>query len=261
MLMRDHAPSMNRRADLHDTNGMSRHRKSAIAVGVLFLAGDVAGVLSVLFMSDLLKEPDYLARIAANQNRMVISALCALSMGLLLAGIPFVMYPIFRRYNEALAVGYVVFRGALETVAYIVGATSSLLLVALSRDYLKAGSPDTAQFGTLARHLKDQGSIATDMTTIRVPLLPVATHPPMACHLGARRRPVLPRRPVAQPLPRLCRVPLRTPRSTGNRACYLAYRQRFRRRAVGRIASCRSGLLLIEHVLASNQHVILDRLR
>jgi hypothetical protein len=87
-------------------------------------------------------------------------------MGLLLAGIPFVMYPIFRRYNEALAVGYVVFRGALETVAYIVGATSSLLLVALSRDYLKAGSPDTAQFGTLARHLKDQGSIATDMTTI-----------------------------------------------------------------------------------------------
>lgn len=166
MLTRDDTTIKHRRADVHDANGMSRYRKSAVGVGVLFLAGDVAGALSVLFMSDLLKEPDYLARIAANQNRMVIGALFALLMGLLLAAIPFVMYPIFRRYNEALAMGYVVFRGALETVAYIVGATSTLLLVALSRDYLKAGSPDTAQFGTLARQLKDQGSIATNMTAI-----------------------------------------------------------------------------------------------
>jgi hypothetical protein len=147
--------------------GMSPHRRTAIVVGVLFIAGDVAGVLNVAFTSGLFKEPDYLTRIAAHQNRLVIGALCGLAMGFLLAMIPVVMYPIFRRYNRPLAMGYVVFRGAIETVTYIAGAATSLLLVALSRDYVRAGSPDTPQFGTVGQLLlKAQKSISPDMTTI-----------------------------------------------------------------------------------------------
>jgi hypothetical protein len=146
---------------------MSQHRKTAIVVGALFIAGDVAGVLSVVVTSGLLEEPDYLARIAAQQNRLVIGALCVLAMGFFLAAVPLTMYPIFRKYNEALAMGYVVFRGALETVTYMALATTWLLLVALSRDYVKAGSPDAPQFGTLGGLLlRAQGSIAADMTAI-----------------------------------------------------------------------------------------------
>jgi hypothetical protein len=115
--------------------------------------------LSKVFTSDFLEGPDYLARIAAHHNRLVIGALCAIAMGLFLAVIPLVMYPILRRDNEPLAMGYVVFRGALETVAYIAGATTSLLLVALSRDYVKAGSPDAPQFGTLGRLLVSLGAL------------------------------------------------------------------------------------------------------
>jgi Domain of unknown function (DUF4386) len=149
--------------------GLSRHRKTAIIVGVLFIAADVAGVLSRVLTSGLLDGPDYLTRIAANQNRLVFGALCALAMGFLLAAIPLATYPIFRKYNEPLAMGYVVFRSALETVTYIAGATSWLLLVALSRNYVKAGSPDTPQFGTVGALLlkaQGQGSIAAHMTSI-----------------------------------------------------------------------------------------------
>jgi hypothetical protein len=54
--------------------------------------------------------------------------------GLALALVPVVFWPIGKRYNETLAVGYVVFRGAIETIFYIVTALGWLLLIALSKE-------------------------------------------------------------------------------------------------------------------------------
>jgi hypothetical protein len=49
-----------------------------------------------------------------------------------------VFWPIGKRYNETLAMGYVVFRGALEMILYIAMAIGWLLLIALNTE------PDTA---------------------------------------------------------------------------------------------------------------------
>ena len=54
--------------------------------------------------------------------------------GLALALVPVVFWPVGKRYNETLAMGYVVFRGAIETVIYIVAALGWLLLIALSTE-------------------------------------------------------------------------------------------------------------------------------
>jgi hypothetical protein len=59
------------------------------------------------------------------------------------------MFPIFKKYNEALALGYVVFRGALETVTYFGSVIIWLLLITLSQEYVKAGAPDAPYFQTL----------------------------------------------------------------------------------------------------------------
>jgi hypothetical protein len=56
-----------------------------------------------------------------------------------------VFWPVGKRYNETLAMGYVVFRGALETVLYIVGALGWLLLIALSAE------PDAGPIAGLVR--------------------------------------------------------------------------------------------------------------
>ena len=56
-------------------------------------------------------------------------------MGLALAMIPVVLYPLFRRQNHVLALGYVVFRGAIEPTAYLLMATSRLLLILFSQQY------------------------------------------------------------------------------------------------------------------------------
>jgi hypothetical protein len=112
--------------------GMSADRKAAVAIGVLFIIGTVALVLSLVVMGGLLADPAYLAQVAAQPNQVAVGAVLALLAGFALAMVPVVFWPIGRRYNETLAMGYVVFRGAIETVIYIVGALGWLLLIPLS---------------------------------------------------------------------------------------------------------------------------------
>lgn len=88
-------------------------RRTAVMVGILYIVGTVAGIFSLVFTSPVLEEADYLAWVAAKPDQVVVGALFVLTMGLALSMVAVLMFPILKRYNEALAVGYVVFRGAL----------------------------------------------------------------------------------------------------------------------------------------------------
>lgn len=128
---------------------MNDDRKTAIIVGVLFIIGTVAGILSVVFSTSILDGPDFLIKVSANENQFMKAALFVLTMGLALAMVPVMLFPIFKKYNEAIALGYVVFRGALETVTYIAMVITWLFLLILSQEYVKAGAPDASYFQTL----------------------------------------------------------------------------------------------------------------
>ncbi len=128
----------------HGTN-----RKTAIIVGVLYILGTVAGVLSMIVLGGLLDAPDYLNIVASSASRVQLMALLMLVMGLPLAMVPVVMFPILKKQNEALAIGYVVFRGALETFTYIALALSWLLLVVVARQYAESGAAVASQFSSL----------------------------------------------------------------------------------------------------------------
>jgi hypothetical protein len=128
---------------------MNSNRKTAIIVGVLYIVGTIAGVLSVVFSISILDGPGFLIKISANENQFMMAALFVLTMGLALALVPVMLFPIFKKYNEAMALGYVVFRGALETVTYIAMVITWLFLLILSQEYVKAGAPDASYFQTL----------------------------------------------------------------------------------------------------------------
>ena len=146
---------------------MNNNRKTAIIVGVLFIIGTVAGILSVVFTSSILNAPDYLMKVSANENKIIIGALFVLVMGFALAMVPVMMFPIFKKHNEVLALGYVVFRGALETVTYIASVICWLFLLILSQEYVKAGAPDASHFQTLgALLLKGNDSISTILVIV-----------------------------------------------------------------------------------------------
>jgi hypothetical protein len=144
-------------------NAGAASRKTAIIVGVLYIIGTVAGVLSLLFAGPILEDPDYLINVSANENQIIIGALFVLTMGFSLAMMSVMLFPILKKHNEALALGTVVFRGALEAVIYMAVAISWLLLLTASQEYGKAGVPDAfhvRMLGTLLLKASDQiGSI------------------------------------------------------------------------------------------------------
>ena len=105
-------------------------------------------------MTPILNDPDYLVKVSANENQILIGALLVLTMGLALAMVPVMMFPILKKYNEALALGYVVFRGALETVTYIAMVITQFFLIIVSQEYVAAGAPDASYFQTLGALLQ-----------------------------------------------------------------------------------------------------------
>jgi hypothetical protein len=106
-------------------------------------------MLSVLLTQSTLTDPDYVSRVAANETPVLLGILAWLTMGLALAMIPVVLYPLLRRQNHVLALGYVVFRGAIEPTAYLLMAASRLLLILFSQQYAAAGASDATDFQTL----------------------------------------------------------------------------------------------------------------
>lgn len=108
-------------------------RRAASAAGVLYIVGTVAGVLSKVSSMSVNGATDPLTQAAKHSSAMVTSALLVLIMGLSLALIPVVLFPVLRRIDETLAIGYLVVRGALETTCYVVIAVGWLLLAPLHR--------------------------------------------------------------------------------------------------------------------------------
>ena len=128
---------------------MNTYRKTAIIVGILFIIGTVAGILSVVFTGPILDGPDYLVKISANESQIIIGAFLVLVMGFALVMVPVMLFPFLKKHNEILALGALVFRGVLEAVCYILSANNLLFLILLSREYIKAGAPDASHFQTL----------------------------------------------------------------------------------------------------------------
>ena len=126
---------------------MNTHRKTAIIVGVLYITATVAGILS-LIGTGAIHAPDYLINVSANGNQIIIGALFSLIMAVSVAGIGVMMFPILKKQNEALALGYVGAR-IVEAVMFIVTVISWLLLLILSQEYVKAGAPDVSYFQTI----------------------------------------------------------------------------------------------------------------
>jgi hypothetical protein len=78
---------------------------------------------------------------------MLTGAFFILLMGLSLAMVPVMMYPLFKKQNEALALGAVIFRGPIEAAVYILMVVSWLLLIVVSRE--SASAADASSFQAL----------------------------------------------------------------------------------------------------------------
>jgi len=127
---------------------MNTNRKIAMMVGVFYIAATVAGALSLAFTGPTLDAPDYLIKVSANENRVIIGALLELIMAVAVAGVAIAVYPVLRKHNVSIAIGYVGAR-IVEAVIFVIGVISLLTLLTVSREFVKAGAPDASYFQTL----------------------------------------------------------------------------------------------------------------
>jgi hypothetical protein len=120
-------------------------RKNARATGILFILGTVPVMVAMGLWGQSLSAPDYLTQMAAHGNDVLLYTLCGMLMGLACAGIGVSMYPILRPHGRALAMGVVGFR-VMEGTLQVLNAAVIAALLALSREFVKAGSPADSFF-------------------------------------------------------------------------------------------------------------------
>ena len=138
---------------------MKNNIKTARIVGALFIVATVAYSFGVVLLDPFLSGSDYLTTISANENILIIGAFLVLIDAVAVAGIAIAIYPVLKKHNEALALGYVGARIG-ESVLFSVNVIATLTLLTLSQEFVKAGSPDTSHYQTLGTVLLAAGNWA-----------------------------------------------------------------------------------------------------
>ncbi len=119
--------------------GFDSSATTSVIVGVLFVTALASAMLNGYFIKSI-STPDYLTAASANENNVVIGVLFQLILTASVVAIPIMMFPILKEHNGILALGYVaarIFEGFFDVVI----ALSQLLLLNLSREFVKPGTP------------------------------------------------------------------------------------------------------------------------
>ena len=125
---------------------MDSNRKTAIIVGVLFLAGYVGVFVGGAVFGPILNAPDYLSNVYPNKTRVILGMLIEILLNdVPVVGIGVMLFPILKKYSEGIALWYAGMR-AIEAVVLIVGTISALSLISLSKEYIAAGASNASYF-------------------------------------------------------------------------------------------------------------------
>ena len=128
---------------------MNTYRMNAVMAGVLYFLGTVFGVSGALIGGEVLTSiisgkplagVDMLGLAAANSSRLTGGAFLTLMMGISLVAMTVFLYPVIRKASKELAMGMVLFRGALEGIFYFASTLNILTLVAVGNEYIATGA-------------------------------------------------------------------------------------------------------------------------
>src|SRR5919202_1242372 len=119
--------------------GRNFYRMTARVVGLVYLAGFLVGIAGDMLSKPLLGAPDRLAAISASSMTVAIAAVLWLMAVIGDAAHGVLMYPILKRYNERIAVGYLAAR-IMDAVFIAIMVLLILFQIPLASEYAKAAS-------------------------------------------------------------------------------------------------------------------------
>ncbi len=121
------------------------YRKAAIIIGILFITATAATIINQIIIDPILDSASYLTNIFEHENQFIVAMIFELINVIACAGIAILIFPILKKFNAALAIGYVGFR-VMEATIGSVALISRLSLLTLSQEYVKAGNSVVSSF-------------------------------------------------------------------------------------------------------------------
>jgi hypothetical protein len=121
---------------------MISYRKTAIAVGALFILSSLTGALSVYIYGDIFRNADFLTAFFSSENRIILGTVLELICAGAFVAVSISIFPVLSIFGKRYAIGYVIGR-SFEAVPFIISIISTLSLLTLSQQFIQAGSTDT----------------------------------------------------------------------------------------------------------------------
>ncbi len=128
---------------------MNTYRMNAVMAGTLYFLGTVFGVLGAVVGGEVLTSlisgkplagVDLLSLVAADSSQLTWGAFLTFMMGISLVAMTVFLYPVIRKASKEMAMGMVLFRGALEGIFYFLTTLNILTLVAVGNEYIATGA-------------------------------------------------------------------------------------------------------------------------
>jgi hypothetical protein len=127
---------------------MTTSRKTALVVGVLFILTFITSIVGELAYGPVLSDPNYITGAGADTGALV-GALFEMLLIITNIGCAVVLFPLLKRQNETLALGYVTAR-LVECTFILIGIVSVLAVVTLRQH---GGSADASSLVTVGASL------------------------------------------------------------------------------------------------------------
>jgi hypothetical protein len=132
---------------------MNADRKSAIIIGVLFIIATAFLFIGEAVYGPVLGSSDYLDRAYPEKTIAIAGMLLEFACVLAIPLIAVFLFPILRRVNEALALGYVGFR-FFEAVLFVTVEINKLSLIDVSQGHLLSGQAGSEFFQNMGRSVQ-----------------------------------------------------------------------------------------------------------
>ena len=129
--------------------GRDFYRMTARVVGLVYIAGFVVGMAGDILSKPLLGSSDRLAAVSASSMTIAIAAILWLMAVIGDAAHGVLMYPILKRYNERIAVGYLAAR-IMDAVFIAIMVLLILFQIPLANEYVKAAASDSLSLQALS---------------------------------------------------------------------------------------------------------------
>ena len=126
-------------------------RKLAIAAGICYLITHTPAFAAVILYTPILNNVNYIVG-SGPDTSVMLGAFCELIVAFGVIGTSVTLFPVAKRHNEAVAMGYVGLR-TLEAGIIAIGVISLLTVVTLRQHLAGAGATDTASLVVLGQTL------------------------------------------------------------------------------------------------------------